>query len=91
MHHRDPFDRLLLAQAEVEGLTLVTPPPGSTSTRSTCSGDELTLGDLAIRAITIDEVIASKEALGRPKDTAALPALYATARRSGGTSGGNGN
>lgn len=39
---------------------------------------ELTLGDLAIRAITIDEVIASKEALGRPKDTAALPALYAT-------------
>jgi hypothetical protein len=39
---------------------------------------ELTLGDLAVRAITIDEVIASKEALGRPKDTAALPALYAT-------------
>jgi hypothetical protein len=28
--------------------------------------------------ITIDEVIASKEKLGRPKDTAALPALYAT-------------
>jgi hypothetical protein len=28
--------------------------------------------------ITIDEVIASKERLGRPKDTAALPALYAT-------------
>ena len=23
-HHRDPFDRLLVAQAEVEGLTLVT-------------------------------------------------------------------
>jgi len=23
-HHRDPFDRLLIAQAEVEGLTLVT-------------------------------------------------------------------
>jgi PIN domain nuclease of toxin-antitoxin system len=23
-HHRDPFDRLLLAQAEVEGMTLVT-------------------------------------------------------------------
>jgi len=23
-HHRDPFDRLLLAQAELEGLTLVT-------------------------------------------------------------------
>jgi len=39
---------------------------------------ELSLGDLAIRAITIDEVIASKEKLGRPKDTAALPALYAT-------------
>ncbi len=46
---------------------------------------ELSLGDLAIRAITIDEVIASKETLGRPKDTAALPALYATreARRRG--------
>jgi hypothetical protein len=39
---------------------------------------ELTLGDLSIRVITIDEVIASKEKLGRPKDTAALPALYAT-------------
>jgi hypothetical protein len=38
---------------------------------------ELALGDLSIRAITIDEVIASKEALGRAKDTAALPALYA--------------
>lgn len=24
MHHRDPFDRLLIAQAEVDGLTLVT-------------------------------------------------------------------
>ena len=23
-HHRDPFDRLLIAQAQVEGLTLVT-------------------------------------------------------------------
>lgn len=39
---------------------------------------ELQLGDIAIRAITIDSVIASKEQLGRPKDTAALPALYAT-------------
>lgn len=47
---------------------------------------ELTLGDFTVRAITIDEVIASKESLGRPKDTAALPALYATReqrRRSG--------
>lgn len=24
MHHRDPFDRLLIAQARAEGLTLVT-------------------------------------------------------------------
>ena len=24
MHHRDPFDRLLIAQARIEGLTLVT-------------------------------------------------------------------
>jgi PIN domain nuclease of toxin-antitoxin system len=24
MHHRDPFDRLLIAQAEVDDLTLVT-------------------------------------------------------------------
>jgi hypothetical protein len=39
---------------------------------------ELSLGDLSVRAITIDEVIASKEKLGRPKDMAALPALYAT-------------
>jgi hypothetical protein len=39
---------------------------------------ELALGDLSVRAITIDEVIASKEGLGRPKDMAALPALYAT-------------
>jgi hypothetical protein len=39
---------------------------------------ELSLGDLSIRVVTIDEVIASKEKLGRPKDTAALPALYAT-------------
>ena len=39
---------------------------------------ELALGDLSVRVITIDEVIASKEKLGRPKDTAALPALYAT-------------
>lgn len=39
---------------------------------------ELRLGDLSVRVITIDEVIASKEKLGRPKDAAALPALYAT-------------
>ncbi len=38
---------------------------------------KLTLGDLSVRVITIDEVIASKEELGRPKDRAALPALYA--------------
>jgi hypothetical protein len=37
----------------------------------------LTLDDLTVRVITIDEVIASKEKLGRPKDIAALPALYA--------------
>jgi hypothetical protein len=35
---------------------------------------ELDLGDLVVRAITLDEVIASKEKLGRPKDTAARPA-----------------
>ncbi len=39
---------------------------------------ELALGEISIRVITIDEVIASKEKLGRPRDTAALPALYAT-------------
>ncbi len=27
LHHRDPFDRLLAAQADVEGLTLVTRDP----------------------------------------------------------------
>jgi PIN domain nuclease of toxin-antitoxin system len=26
-HHRDPFDRLLIAQAQIEGLTLVTRDP----------------------------------------------------------------
>ena len=25
LHHRDPFDRMLVAQAKLEGLTLVTP------------------------------------------------------------------
>ena len=25
MHHRDPFDRMLIAQAQVEGLVLLTP------------------------------------------------------------------
>ena len=39
---------------------------------------ELALGEFSVRVITIDEVIASKEKLGRPKDTAALPVLYAT-------------
>lgn len=39
---------------------------------------ELALGDLSVRVITLDDVIASKEELGRPKDVAALPALYAT-------------
>jgi hypothetical protein len=39
---------------------------------------ELALGDFSVRVITLDEVIASKEQLGRPKDAAALPALYAT-------------
>lgn len=39
---------------------------------------ELSLGEFTVRVITIDGVIASKEELGRPKDTAALPALYAT-------------
>jgi PIN domain nuclease of toxin-antitoxin system len=27
LHHRDPFDRLLIAQARQEGLTLVTADP----------------------------------------------------------------
>lgn len=39
---------------------------------------ELTLGDFSVRVLTIDEVIASKEKLGRPKDIATLPVLYAT-------------
>ena len=39
---------------------------------------ELELGDLAVRVLTLDEVITSKEELARPKDLAALPALYAT-------------
>lgn len=39
---------------------------------------ELALGEISVRVITVDAVIASKEKLGRPKDRAALPALYAT-------------
>ena len=39
---------------------------------------EMRLGEIVVRVITIEEVIASKEKLGRPKDVAALPALYAT-------------
>jgi hypothetical protein len=39
---------------------------------------ELDLDGLSVRVLTLDEVIASKKSLGRPKDTAALPALYAT-------------
>jgi hypothetical protein len=39
---------------------------------------ELAFDDFSVRVLTIDDVIASKEKLGRPKDTAALPALYAT-------------
>ena len=27
LHHRDPFDRMLIAQAQVEGLTLITTDP----------------------------------------------------------------
>jgi PIN domain nuclease of toxin-antitoxin system len=27
-HHRDPFDRMLIAQAQLEGLTIVTRDPG---------------------------------------------------------------
>lgn len=51
---------------------------------------ELSLGEFSVKAATIDEVIASKEELGRAKDTAALPALYATReelRRRGGSAG----
>jgi PIN domain nuclease of toxin-antitoxin system len=28
LHHRDPFDRMLIAQAQLEGLTIVTRDPG---------------------------------------------------------------
>jgi PIN domain nuclease of toxin-antitoxin system len=27
LHHRDPFDRMLVAQAQLEGLTIVTSDP----------------------------------------------------------------
>ena len=27
LHHRDPFDRMLVAQAQLEGLTIVTNDP----------------------------------------------------------------
>lgn len=56
----------------------VVPHPAAIGAFEEVATIELALDDISIRAITIDEVIASKEALGRPKDTAALPALYAT-------------
>ena len=31
LHHRDPFDRLLVAQAQLEGLTIVTRDPAIAS------------------------------------------------------------
>ena len=30
LHHRDPFDRMLIAQADIEGLTIATPDPAFT-------------------------------------------------------------
>jgi hypothetical protein len=39
---------------------------------------ELAIDDISIRAIMIDEVIASRRSSAAPKDTAALPTLYAT-------------
>ena len=33
-HHRDPFDRMLIAQAQIEGLTVVTRDPSFGPTRS---------------------------------------------------------
>ena len=39
---------------------------------------QLSLGEISIRVLALDQLIASKEKLGRPKDSAALPALYAT-------------
>jgi hypothetical protein len=39
---------------------------------------ELAIGDMTVRALSLDEVITSKEALDRPKDRAALPMLRAT-------------
>jgi PIN domain nuclease of toxin-antitoxin system len=30
LHHKDPFDRMLIAQAKIEGLTIATPDPAFT-------------------------------------------------------------
>lgn len=38
------------------------------------------IDDLAVRVATLDEIIASKQALDRPKDRAAMPALEAARR-----------
>jgi hypothetical protein len=38
---------------------------------------ELDTGGYNVRVLSLDQVITSKEALGRPKDLAALPALHA--------------
>jgi hypothetical protein len=39
---------------------------------------EVEIAGIPVRVVPIDDVIASKERLGRPKDLAAMPALYAT-------------
>lgn len=39
---------------------------------------EIEIAGAPVRVVPIDDVIASKEELGRPKDLAAMPALYAT-------------
>ena len=38
-HHRDPFDRMLVAQAQLEGVAVVTNDEAFSATRSKCCGE----------------------------------------------------
>jgi hypothetical protein len=56
--HRDPFDRLLAAQAELEGLQLVSLDPALATSPVACSGDGMTtsaqIRNQLIQALELD-------------------------------------
>jgi PIN domain nuclease of toxin-antitoxin system len=65
-HHRDPFDRLLIVQTQMEGLTLVTADPYSVRSASTGSTDAARLAGirLAISASPENTMAPPTKAMG---------------------------